>query len=166
MRVMINVMPIALNDLDTVRSWAEHYLAEHPRPDFVVGPPDDHQLERWWIVPRNPVMNLYLHRFVRSDDDRALHDHPWDNASWVLDGEYLEHLLDGQPPRAGRPNDRISRLAEEAHRIEVVRGPVITLFSTGPIRREWGFHCPSGWRPWRDFVHVTEGGNQRGRGCE
>lgn len=36
-------------------------------------------------------INIYLHHFRRSDDDRALHDHPWwFNISWLLDGNYDE----------------------------------------------------------------------------
>ena len=34
-------------------------------------------LSRWHIIPRNRYFNIYLHKFVGSDDDRALHDHPW-----------------------------------------------------------------------------------------
>ncbi|WP_287865143.1 hypothetical protein [Achromobacter sp.] len=45
-------------------------------PDFVIGDAADPYLRRGWIISRNPVFNLYLHQFLRSDDDRALHDHP------------------------------------------------------------------------------------------
>ena len=44
--------------------------------------------------------------------------------------------------------------------------PVWTLFIASPRVREWGFHCPSGWRRWQDFVAPTPGGNTTGRGCE
>ena len=26
---------------------------------------------------RNKIFNIYLHQIIRSDDDRALHDHPY-----------------------------------------------------------------------------------------
>src|SRR6185312_6999729 len=84
-----------LSNLEEIRHWALSYIEAHPVPDFHVGPDDDHQLQRWFVVPRNFFNNVYLHRFLRSDDDRALHDHPWDNRSWVLSGEYVEHLQDG-----------------------------------------------------------------------
>lgn len=36
-------------------------------------------------------INIYLHHFRRSDEDSALHDHPWwFNVSWLLDGDYDE----------------------------------------------------------------------------
>lgn len=159
-----NDVSAPLASLSAVREWARSYIAAKPGPDFHVGPDDDHQLQRWFILPRNPFNNVYLHQFMRSDDDRALHDHPWDNKSWVIDGEYIEHLQDGSSIRryAGAV---IERHAIEAHRIELVAGPVITLFFTGPVIRSWGFYCPQGWKLWRDFVDTTEGGNHRGQGC-
>ena len=54
-------------------------------PDFVIGPADNPYLYRWFLLPRNPVANVYLHRFFRDDEDRALHDHPWPFLSIVLD---------------------------------------------------------------------------------
>ena len=52
-------------------------IATKRHPDFIVGGKDNPYLLRWFVIPRNPVFNIYLHRFLRSDDDRALHDHPW-----------------------------------------------------------------------------------------
>lgn len=159
------------NPLAVVQEWARDHIATHVNafgvvgPDFHVGPDDDHQLQRWFVVPRNPFNNVYLHRFLRSDDDRALHDHPWRNRSWVIDGEYLEHLQDGSVV-VRREGDVVDREAIEAHRVELIPGkPAVTLFFTGPIIRSWGFYCPKGWVPWREFVDVTEGGNRRGQGC-
>lgn len=152
-------------DYKGLASWAHEYIEAHPKPDFFVGPPDDHQLQRWFILPRNDLRNVYLHRFLRSDEDRALHDHPWDNTSLILDGTYVEHM--SGDVRAQRcPGQVYSRLAAVAHRVELFDGPVITLFFTGPVIREWGFHCPQGWRHWREFVSELPGGNHIGKGCE
>jgi hypothetical protein len=153
-----------LADLASVREWALDYIARQPEPDFHIGPKDNHQLQRWFVLPRNPFANVYLHRFLRSDDDRALHDHPWDNRSWVLSGVYIEHLQDGSTA-ARFEGDVVERTAIEAHRVELVTGPAVTLFFTGPIIRSWGFYCPKGWVPWRLFVDTEEGGNRRGQGC-
>ena len=62
-------------------------------PDFIIGDKEDPYLARWHLIPRNPVFNLYAHRFLRSDDDRALHDHPWLNASVLLDNTLTEHTI-------------------------------------------------------------------------
>ncbi len=60
-------------------------------PDFVVQAPNGEvYLNRWHLIPKNRWFNIYLHHFLRSDDDRALHDHPWWNASILLTGEYTE----------------------------------------------------------------------------
>ena len=140
-------------------------------PNFIVGTPADPYLRRWWVIPRNRWFNVYLHHFLRSDDDRALHDHPYCNMSILLSGSYVEHLSGGRSKlrRPWRPWTfwRLPvRRATTAHCVALIRGaPVWTLFVTGPRIREWGFHCPKGWRHWRDFVAVTPNGNQTGRGC-
>lgn len=137
-------------------------------PDFVVGGDDDPYLKRWWLIPRNRWFNVYLHHFLRSDDDRALHDHPWWNLSVLLDGRYVEHTISagGINIRSERQaGDRKFRRAGAAHRIELAAGPCWTLFITGPRLREWGFHCPRGWVHWRDFTNPGDGGRTIGRGC-
>lgn len=160
-----NDATVPLNDIAALSAWAERYIADHQRPDFHTGPEDGHQLQRWWIVPRNPFRNVYLHRFLRSDDARAIHDHPWDNESFILSGCYIEHMADGST-LTRFTGDIVSRKAIEAHRVELIDNePVTTLFTTGPVIRNWGFYCPQGWRPWQEFVDVVDGGNLRGRGC-
>lgn len=71
-------------------------------PDFIIGGAADPYVRRWWLIPRNPVLNVYLHEFLRSDDDLALHDHPWWNASLLLWGTYTEHTIaaGGSPARS------------------------------------------------------------------
>lgn len=143
-------------------------IADHRKPDFIVGGADDPYLLRWWVIPRNRFFNIYLHHFLRSDDDRALHDHPWWNLSILLDGEYTEHTIaaGGVNQAAVRKAGQFKfRGAKSAHRIELHNGPCWTLFITGPVMRTWGFHCPKGWRPWKQFVDDRDTGKV-GRGCE
>lgn len=62
-------------------------------PDRVIGENVDPYLLRWHLIPRNSFFNIYLHKFMRSDDNRALHDHPWAwNISLILRGQYIEHM--------------------------------------------------------------------------
>lgn len=183
-------------------------IAKRP-PDFVVGKPDDPYLLRWWVIPRNRWFNIYLHVFMRSDDAEALHDHPWWNISFLLDGTYTEHIplhkvldeegviklmpfsdamhycrksfaqasyegIDYYRTEAKRrwPGDLVYRPAMAAHRIELHKlwmgtlSPVMSLFFTGPARREWGFWCPKGWKPWKQYVSQRDGGNSKGLGCD
>lgn len=135
-------------------------------PDFVIGAKDEPYLRRWWVIPRNPIFNIYLHQFLHSDDDRALHDHMYFNLSILLEGSYVEHSI-----LAGGVQKSVLRKAGElkfrspwaAHRIEISE-PCWTLFITGPRMRNWGFHCPKGWRRWQDFVSERDSG-AIGRGC-
>lgn len=170
-------------------------------PDFYVGDKDNPYLLRWWIIPRNRYFNIYLHKFLRDDEDRALHDHPWKSLSIILKGKYIEHtpnkflnrrtgLIEWLPDNTKIFNrfSFIYRGAGYAHRIELIKDthqeaiwtkndysdmhrvihkvaqPVWTLFITGRKIREWGFHCPKGWRHWKDFVDPDDHGAV-GPGC-
>lgn len=152
-------------DLPAMNRWADGLMASRP-PDFVIG---ERYLERWWVVPRNPFCNVYLHRINRSDDDRALHDHPWMNCSVVLRGGYAEHMPDRIEWRGA--GDVVWRDAGQLHRLELAvpltpmaQTSAITLFMTGPKVREWGFACPQGWVPWQEFADPDNPG-MPGRGC-
>jgi hypothetical protein len=139
-------------------------------PDVIIGGADDPYLYRWFVIPRNPIFNIYLHKFLRSDDDRALHDHPWVNCSVLLDGQYTEHTIG-----AGGIHHLALRQAGEikmrwtgrfAHRIELTHGSCWTLFITGPRYRQWGFHCEkSGWVHWEKFTSQNDHG-AIGKGCD
>lgn len=138
-------------------------------PDVIIGGSDTPYLLRWHVIPRNPVFNIYLHLFLRSDDDRALHDHPWVNFSYLLAGTYLEHqILAGgvhTNTQYTAGDFRFRTTGKFAHRIELTDGPVWTLFVTGPVYRHWGFHCPKGWVPWEKFVDERDTGAV-GKGCD
>jgi hypothetical protein len=51
---------------------------------------DENYLTRYHIIPRNKYFNVYLHQFLGSDLDKALHDHPWYSVSVILKGTYKE----------------------------------------------------------------------------
>lgn len=127
---------------------------------------------RWWKTPRNWAFNVYYHIVLRSDEDAALHDHPWWNFSIVLEGGYFEHrILPGGTHEKKwygpgsvrfRPHGGFSHRLELKSREEstgevlrhktnpamdqrptrIVELPVKTIFVTGPVLRRWGFHDP------------------------
>ena len=147
-----------------IRRFLDCFAARRP-PDFNIGPG---YLLRWWLIPRNRWLNVYLHQFRRSDDDRALHDHPWASVSIILSGVYDELQPDGV--RRRRPGHVVFRRATQQHRIElpIIAGGITytwTLFITGPKVREWGFHCPQGFVHWRKFTDPTDSATT-GRGCD
>lgn len=139
------------------------------KPNFIIGETENPYLFRWWIIPRNKFFNIYLHQFKRSDDARALHDHPWLNCSVILKGSYTEHTI-----KAGGVNyrrvfsagDFKFRHAKYAHRIELHADECFSLFITGPVIREWGFHCEKGWVHWKKFTDTHKGQAFRGPGCD
>lgn len=131
-------------------------------PDQYIGGKDDPYLLRWWIVPKNRFLKLYVHCFLRSDDDRALHDHPWPWMSYLAVGSYIEHTKKGSK-KYQEGSIRI-RSPWHAHRIELTN-PVWTIFLMGPNIRQWGFHCPQGWKHWKDFTDPKDNGLV-GPGCD
>jgi hypothetical protein len=76
----------------TITNWlaaGANKIARSRPHDFTVGAARDPYMLRWWVIPRNKVFNIYLHNFMRSDDDEALHDHPWAfNLSIIVHSEY------------------------------------------------------------------------------
>lgn len=123
------------------------------KPDLVIAPDGQPYIFRWHLTPRSKLANVYFHIQVANDPERPLHDHPWDNTSVILSGGYDE-IWNPNPPlgrqttREFRTGDVIFRFAHAAHRIILPPGIeyAMTLFSTGPKVREWGFWYPDGWR--------------------
>ena len=142
------------------------FVAGRREPDLVLEEQGSVYLMRWWVLPRNRWLNVYLHQFASSDESRALHDHPWAfNASWLLCGVYLEHTINrggihvARALEAGRFRLRIGAAP---HRLELVSPRAWTLFVTGPAYRKWGFHCPHGFVPHDRWTHA--GGCGQGDG--
>jgi len=137
-------------------------MSELSLPDFVIGDPLNPYLRRWFLRPEGPSGGLYLHQILRDDDDRALHDHPWDSSVYIISGAYLEITKDAR--RIYSSGDYRHMAAETAHRLVVDDAPVWTLCFIGPRKREWGFHCPQGWVHWQDFTAKDNKG-AIGKGC-
>lgn len=147
-------------------------------PHFYIGGKDHPYMLRWFILPRNRWLNVYLHKFMRDDDDRALHDHPWWFVSLMLWGSYVET----RPARSWEPLayyrrregwfrdfrrgwlSIVYRRATDQHRVSLDNGHCWTLVITGPKVRTWGFWCPKGFVPWDEFVDQSDHGNI-GKGC-
>lgn len=135
--------------LPNLQAWAQGQMVARP-PDFEIG---YNYLRRWWVVPRNRYSNLYLHHFLGSDDDRAMHDHPWPWTSLLIKGRYIEHTPEGSVMR--EEGSVVSRPASALHRVEMLPGEeAVTLFFTGPKERDWGFMTENGWVHYKEFIEV------------
>ncbi len=128
------------------------------QPDEVIG---ESYMSRWHLRRKQGHHNLYLHRYQGSDDDRALHDHPWRSVGVVLWGRLYEVTDQGE--QRLWPLIPKYRSAKYAHRLKLKSKTAFTLFFTFPKEREWGFLCPSGWVHWKDFTDKS--GKRTGAGC-
>lgn len=146
--------------------------ARRRKPDFVIGGEDAPYLERVYLVPKNRYLNVYLHHFRRSDDDRARHDHPWPWCSIILRNGYDEVTSDNwdvvqRVSRYIAGSVRFHASGRFAHRLVLIGDRACwSLFVTGPKTREWGFWCKKGWVHWKVFTDPKTLGATVGRGCE
>lgn len=132
-------------------------------PDQVIG---KKYMHRWHLIRQPGIRNLYLHKYLGSDDDRALHDHPWASWSILLWGNLFEMTVDHTGNHVVKrvwPLIPKYRSAKYSHRLILKGNKALTLFFTGKKSREWGFHCPKGWVHWTEFTDAE--GNQTGAGC-
>ncbi len=107
---------------------------------------DQPYLERWilWFG-----FTVRLHCFLKGDDDRAYHDHPWWFVTFPL-RDYLEATPDSAERRVRRWRPHFRR-AKHRHIVRLADArPVWTLILTGPKCKEWGF--------WEQdtFIHHSE----------
>lgn len=189
-----------------LNGWFPNWMRGSIVPDFVIGGWDNPYIYRWFLWPRLPVivqllvagvglylqhplallvlLSPYLHVIRRSDDDRALHDHPAANLSIILSGGYTEVVPDAKgmkdlgettvTPKTPvlllrrRAGDVILRMAKAKHRlvIEALDPPAVTLFVFGIKHRDWGFWCAHGFRHWLEFTGGNDDPGHIGRGCD
>jgi hypothetical protein len=133
--------------------WIDSFIMrvrDDPRTvNCKVGPEDDPLITRYFVIPRNRFLNVYLHSFHRSDRGE-LHDHRMGSISVVLQGRYFEqrfvtHPVEGEklplvmvvPVLRLRP---VARRATTPHRVLVEDGTTVwSLFIGLPHIRNWGF---------------------------
>lgn len=102
----------------------------------------------WWgrFLP-----SVRLHQIMRPDQDRHLHDHPWNARTLILRGGYTEQREDGLRHNDAGTTCRL--LFGEYHRIVAVsRDGVWTLFITWKYRGTWGFLVDGVKVPWRQYL--------------
>jgi hypothetical protein len=112
-------------------------------------------LERYYIRHGSSswLPGIYLHKFVSSDEDPELHNHPWGTSmSIILSGGYTEEQrvtlpddpLDNNPRHTVEFNKfspgfiNIVR-RDDFHRVELDENPTWTMFFSGDRQQEWGF---------------------------
>jgi len=140
-------------------------------------------LRRFYITPRrldefgedtekHLGFGLYIHYFYRGDEDRELHNHPWETAlSFILTGGYHEERKDGDKTSKIIEHDirryTFNRINHNTfHRVTKREGSghIWTIFFTGKRVQDWGFwdKDTNEYIPHKDFIdHRDQGYKQK-----
>lgn len=141
----------------------------------ITGPDDSVYMERYWLFNPYPAhrpdarrwqfpISIRLHCIRREDQDRHLHDHPWNARTIILDGWYIEdrecvsdlYGLDSYL-KIRTQGSTATLMHGEFHRISHVPvGGVWTMFITGRKRGSWGFKVDGNKVPWREYLGIQE----------
>jgi len=135
--------------------WASGFL----RAKAIKGPQGEPYLERY-MLHRGRESALFLHRFLDSDPDRGLHDHPWKvSVSLILWGGYTERRLVREVGADGVERTRMIVRRMRPGMLNIIRGadchqvvldgprPPWTIFWHGPRIKPWGFFVAKGGTP-------------------
>lgn len=114
-----------------------------------IGPPECPIMKRW--IFQTPLGSIRLHHFIRPDDQRHLHDHPWWFITFMLKGSYIDKAdINGI-----RHEDILKvgsiRFRPSNHTHIVDTHNSWTLVITGRLKRNWGFWTEHGFRPVRNY---------------
>lgn len=92
-----------------------------------------------WKIFSIGNFSVNIHKICKADEDKHLHNHPWNFMSIVLKGGYIERLQSGKANLRTFLNTAIRR-AEKFHKIdEMVTKTVYTLNFMWGERKEWGY---------------------------
>jgi hypothetical protein len=139
------------------------FIADANKPEL--GP----LMIRWYLI-KTRWFGLFVHKFLRSDNDRHFHDHPWAFLTWLIGGGYWEHVPVyrerplGPEVRVWRPRwSLLYRPALWLHWVELptsydmvpecsVPIPVTTLILVmHRQKRMWGFETERGWMDYQQY---------------
>ena len=83
--------------------------------------------------------SIRLHKWLRSDDKRYCHNHPWWFCTLVLNGAYTDVDINGKEDKLNFLSFRY-RPSSHSHYVKVPKEGCITILITGkPINTKWGF---------------------------
>jgi hypothetical protein len=112
-------------------------------------------------------LSIRIHHIATADNDRVLHDHPWNFLSLVLKGGYIEERPYADIPCWDDEKEMTYRVtrkrwsfgfrrATSRHRVSFVEPDTWTLFIYGRLRQPWGFITQHGKIFWRRYLETTD----------
>lgn len=140
-------------------------------PARVIETDGDPYLVRWYVCGRTPEhfhrvaprlawlpVTVFVHCFLRSDQGRDLHNHPWTTSvSLILKGGYVEERL--IRPRVIRcrrfsPGSVNVIRRNDFHRVDLLADRCWTIFIAGRKVSSWGFldRERGEWVHWREYL--------------
>lgn len=114
-----------------------------------IGPPDCPIMRRW--IFQTPLGSIRLHHFLRPDDQRHLHDHPWWFLTFVIFGGYTDVTLINNIRYEDKLKIGSIRLRSAYHTHLVETDNSWTLVITGRLKRKWGFWTERGFKKVADY---------------
>lgn len=159
-----------------IANWIIDNAMETPYYPILSADGKELYMGRWWFF--NPygkdangcetpakwkwLPSVRVHLIMRDDEDRDLHDHPWNARTIVLKGGYTEETLTGWYDRLTGYTGRL--LFGQYHRIRAITpGGAWTLFFTWKHRGEWGFLVNGTKVPWRTYIANKSNAQKGGR---
>lgn len=109
---------------------------------------------RYYIF-ESKLLSIYVHCFHTSDEDRALHDHPWSFVTFLFHRGYWEWLpidhVGGTERHWRRRFSILYRPATWAHAVELETPNTWTLVFRFKHVRDWGFWPRGVWQQWQAY---------------
>lgn len=167
------------------RPMIANWLIERARKTpytHITGPDGSIYMERYWVFnsyDQGPnkqerskyswfPWNIRLHWIRREDQDRHMHDHPWNARTIILRGGYVEEREDVAALASGEAGDKRYSITRPVgstakigygvyHRItHIAPGGAWTLFISGPYQGTWGFLVDGVKIKWRIYLEMRK----------
>lgn len=85
---------------------------------------------------------IRIHQWIRSDDKRYMHDHPWWFYTFVLKGSYTDVYEENGIIKKDKLKQFSFRYRNSGHRhyVDIPKNGCLTILITGKPLRKWGFY--------------------------
>jgi hypothetical protein len=132
--------------------------AKHAPYFHILGRNGAFYMGRWWLIKMRPWLpfSVRIHHIALPDEDRDLHDHPFNYRTIILRGWYVEESIYGKLHQRDAGHT-VANTAQTFHRIaQVSPGGVWTLFIMGRRINGWGFLVNSRKVPYRTYLGIDD----------